>query len=92
MIELIDGYYIWAVAYGYALCFGEPKESWRGGKVSFNNNIIGYYGSVEKAIEGCRQELIHDFVSETSTTLPEACRAIREISNDIAKLLKEISE
>lgn len=91
MIELLDGYYIKAVEYGYALCFGEPKETIKDGKAFYKHNIRGYYGSVEACVEACRQELIHDFISESSTTLYQACTAIREISNDIAELLKEIN-
>lgn len=90
MIRLVGGYYIKAEDIGYSLCSGEPaKERRKDGKITYRYNVKGYYGTVAQAVEACRRELVHDFVSNADTSLEGAVRAIREISKDVTEALKD---
>lgn len=91
MIRLIGGYYIKAEQYGYSLCKGEPKKTYKkDGKPTYAYNVKGYYGSVAQAIEGCRRELVHERFQSGSYGLTEAVKAIREISRDVMEALKDV--
>lgn len=86
MIKLADGYYLKTDDYGYVLCYGTPKVDKMG---KTRHEIVGYYGSLGKAIEACRQELIHNYIQGVDTDLVGACQAIREITDEFKKLMEE---
>ena len=91
MIELFNGYYIKAADYGYALCRGDaPNRMKKNGKKSVDHNIKGYYGSVGKALQAFRQELVHDYVESANPSLSEAIRAIREINDKVDRQMEEL--
>ena len=87
MIRLIDGYYIDTEDYGYSLCYGVPKKD-KNGKLK--RNVKGYYGSLGKAIEACRQEIVHDYVKSAEIGLGDALRMIREMSDEFKKKIEEV--
>lgn len=91
MIRLLNGYYIKAEDIGYSLCHGEPTKGTRkDGTTRYRYNVKGYYGTVAQAIEACRRELVHDYVSNAEDSLWQAVAAIRTISNDVTEALKDV--
>lgn len=92
MIRLLNDYYIKAEDNGYSLCQGEPsKGTRRDGTTRYRYNVKGYYGTVAQAVEACRRELVHDYVSNADASLGQAVAAIRAISDDVMEALKDVN-
>ncbi len=89
MIELVDGYYILVDDYSYALVKERGSIDKRTGKKQLYH--LGYYGTVEKALQALAKELARNKLKGASVGITEAVNAIRESNQTVEKLLENLT-
>ena len=86
MIRLIGDYVIQIDENNFTLA-REKKGKDKSGKDVTRYRPVGYYGSLEKAIEACRREYVRQGLQEKDTSLPEALNTIRKYELQFQRLL-----
>ena len=85
MIKLFDDWVILVDEYNYTLA--EQRGFRKDGRPEYKT--YGYWGSLEDAIKGFRQQLIRSRLKQRDATLSEALRIIQESNAVIENLIKE---
>ena len=85
MIKLFDDWVILVDEYNYTLA--EQRGFRKDGRPEYKT--YGYWGNLEDAIKGFRQQLIRSQLKQRDATLSEALRIIQESNAVIENLIKE---
>lgn len=90
MIKVINDWYITVEENptNYVARRGNGERDKRQG---WKDRPRGYFGSLSKAVEEVRKQIIAEKFSRGSRTLAEAARAIVEVDNQFAEILKGIN-
>lgn len=90
MIKVINDWYITVEENptNYVVRRGNGERDKRQG---WKDRPRGYFGSLRKAVEEVRKQIIAEKFSKGSRTLAEATRAIVEVDNQFAEILKGIN-
>ena len=90
MIEIVDNYKVLVDDYNYTLIYDTGKTRERDGKVEHVYKYLGYYGTLEKAVEACYDILLRNGMKERSLGLPEAVHSIKETTRSFRQYLHSI--
>lgn len=91
MITLNDHYRITADKDCYTAKYmtgGKPKVDKKTGKIEDASQLVGYYGTLEAAVSGCRNDAIRRKAMEYDMTLAEAVEEMKRINADFEKAIK----
>lgn len=91
MITLNDHYKITADKDCYTAKYmtgGKPKVDKKTGKTEDASQLVGYYGTIEAAVSGCRNDAIRRRVAECDMTLDKAIEVLREINAEFERAIK----
>ena len=69
---------------------GKPKVDKKTGKIEDASQLVGYYGTLEAAVSGCRNDAIRRKAMEYDMTLDEAIEAMKEINAEFEKAIKGV--
>lgn len=67
---------------------GKPKVDKKTGKTEDASQLVGYYGTLENAVSGCRNDAIRRKAMEYDMTLDEAIETMRAINAEFEKAIK----
>ena len=67
---------------------GKPKLDKKTGKVEEASQTVGFYGTLESAVKGCRNDAIRRKAMEYDMTLNEAIEAMKQINAEFEKAIK----
>ena len=90
MIELFDDYVILVNDLDYALARKTKYRNPKTGKIKYDN--IGYFGTVQAALERMVDIYTRDVLKDRSLPLSEAVQAIRESHGRVTKLIETAME
>ena len=63
------------------------------GETTMNQTLVGYYGTLEGAVEGCRKDAIRRHIaSDNVETLSEAIEEVRRITNNFIDVMNGIGQ
>lgn len=82
-IKLIDGYEVFVDTMNYALC--RRRKNQKGEEYL---TTIGYFSSLEGALQGLGKQLIGDALENRSMTLTDAVRTIVESNRRLEELIR----
>lgn len=92
MITLNDHYKITADKDCYTAKYmtgGKPKVvNKKTGKTEDASQLVGFYGTIEAAVSGCRNDAIRRKAMEYDMTLDEAIETMRTINEEFEKAIK----
>lgn len=69
---------------------GKPKVDKKTGKTEDASQLVGYYGTIEAAVSGCRNDAIRRRVAEYDMTLDEAIGTMKQINAEFEKAIKGV--
>lgn len=95
MITLNDHYKITADKDCYTAKYmtgGKPKVDKKTGKTEDASQLVGYYGTIEAAVSGCRNDAIRRKAMEYDMTLDEAIETMKQINAEFEKAIKGAAE
>lgn len=69
---------------------GKPKVDKKTGKTEDASQLVGYYGTFEAAVSGCRNDAIRRRVAEYDMTLDEAIEVLKEINAEFERAIKGV--
>ncbi len=69
---------------------GKPKVDKKTGKIEDASQLVGYYGTLEAAVKGCRNDAIRRKAMEYDMTLDEAIETMRAINAEFEKAIKGV--
>lgn len=87
MIRLIEDFVVTIDPYNYTLA--RELTNKKGEKYMKN---ISYHGSLQKAIEACKEEYRRKYLGEKDMDLKEALIVIRQCDNEFEKTIKWVME
>jgi hypothetical protein len=67
---------------------GKPKLDKKTGKVEEASQTVGFYGTLEAAVSGCRNDAIRRKAMEYDMTLAEAVEEMKRINAEFEKAIK----
>lgn len=67
---------------------GKPKVNKKTGKTEDASQLVGYYGTIEAAVSGCRSDAIRRRVAEYDMTLDEAIEVLKKINEEFERAIK----
>ena len=63
------------------------------GETTETQSLVGYYGTLEGAVEGCRKDAIRRHIAEENVeTLSEAVEEVRRITQHFNDILEGVSQ
>ena len=63
------------------------------GETTETQTLVGYYGTLEGAVEGCRKDAIRRHIAEDNVeTLSEAVEEVRRITQHFKDILEGVSQ
>lgn len=71
---------------------GKPRVDKKTGKTEDASQLVGYYGTLEAAVSGCRNDAIRRRVAEYDMTLDEAIETMRKINEEFERAMKGAAE
>ena len=86
MIKLIEGFFIKVDGDQYTLIRHKDGKT-KTGEPTITTNVYGYYGTIEGCLRRCRDEILAESVKNKVATLSEAIETIRDLNEELKKLI-----
>lgn len=92
MITLFDDWVILVNEFDYCLAKSLGIRTRKDGKEEALYKRYGYFGSISGCLRELMKQLTRESLAGHSSTLPEACEAIKECSHRVERLLEFLEE
>lgn len=93
MIRVYKDYVVLIDTYGYTAAIDTGKDTKsKDGKITRVYKNIGYYSQLRAAIKGIAEYDTKRTLQDTDVTLLEACEIVKNINNELEKILERVKE